>query len=131
MKLSRKHARPVSARENAVANVRVRRRRVRLRARAGEEQAPTDECVCSFGATRVGAMIERVRLHVTTDRFLAWRRGDKMWEAACDYAALSLARLESRLRPTVLAEWICATAGAGRSATGGAARSRGAAGGRR
>jgi len=68
-------------------------------------------------------MIERVRLHVTTDRFLAGRRGDKMWEAACDYAALSLARLESRLRPTVLAEWICATAGAGRS--------RGAAGGRR
>ena len=67
-----------------------------------QDPAPADECVCSFGATRVGPMIERVRLHVTTDRFLAGRRGDKMWEAACDYAALALARLESRLRPTVL-----------------------------
>lgn len=79
--------------------------------------AAASECICSFGATRVGPMIERVRLHVTTDRFLAERRGDKMWEAACDYAVLALGRLESRLRPTVLAEWICATAGPGRCAS--------------
>jgi len=76
-------------------------------------------------------MIERVRLHVTTDRFLANRRGDKMWEAACDYAALALARLESRLRPALLGAWICAPAGLGRPAAGRSTRTRGAAGGRR
>jgi hypothetical protein len=79
-------------------------------------------------------MIERVRLHVTTDRFLAGRRGDKIWEAACDYAALSLTRLESRLRPAVLDEWISAPAGAEqRSPTRKSARQvpRGAMGGRR
>ena len=78
-----------------------------------QDLAPADECVCSFGAVRVGPMIERVRLHVTTDRFLAGRRGDKIWEAACDYAALALTRLESRLRPATLGGWICAPAGAG------------------
>jgi hypothetical protein len=36
-------------------------------------------------------MLERLRLHVATDRFLAERRGDWAWEAACDYAALALA----------------------------------------
>lgn len=123
----RKNERNASVRSSAVG----RCRRVRPGARAGHDRTrmATDQCVCSFGATRVGPMIERVRLHVTTDRFLAGRRGDKMWEAACDYAALALARLESRLRPTVLAEWICATAGAGRSATSGPVRR--AAGGRR
>jgi hypothetical protein len=125
----RKNARPRSVR----ANVRVRRRRARPSAREGREimPTPTDECVCSFGATRVGSMIERVRLHVTTDRFLAGLRGDKMWEAACDYAALALARLGSRLPPEVLAEWIRGPAGAWRPATGGSARTRRAAGGRR
>jgi hypothetical protein len=118
----RKIARPRRVRGSVVG------RRGRARVNAGVARGRTctplaDKCVCSFGATRVGPMIERVRLHVTTDRFLAGRRGDKMWEAACDYAALALARLESRLRPTVLAEWICATAGAGRrSMAGGAAR---------
>lgn len=96
---------------------RYQHRRMRARAKSKESLAPpASECICSFGATRVGALIERVRLHVTTDRFLAGRRGDKMWEAACDYAALALARLESRLRPTVLAEWICAPASTGRAA---------------
>lgn len=114
------------------ANVRGRRGRARGRnAKADPDPAPARECVCSFGATRVGPMIKRVRLHVTTDRFLAGRRGDKMWEAACDYAALALARLESRLRPTVLGEWICATAGTECLATGAAARVRRATGGRR
>ncbi len=112
-------------------NLRVGRGRRRLTATVPQGRAPADECVCSFGATRVGPMIERVRLHVTTDRFLAGRRGDKMWEAACDYAALALARLESRLRPTVLSEWICARAGAGRAVARGSVRTRRAAGGRR
>jgi len=57
----------------------------------------------SFGATRVGALIGRVRLHVTTQRFLAARRGDNIWEASCDYAALALDRLSARLRPEVFA----------------------------
>jgi hypothetical protein len=65
---------------SAGADVRVQRRRARLNAIALQHcgSAPREECICSFGATRVGPMIERVRLHVTTDRFLANRRGDKM-----------------------------------------------------
>ena len=65
------------------------------------------ECVCSFGATRVGALIERVRLHVATDRFLAQHRGDAMWAAACASAAVALVQLRSRLGRSVLARWIC------------------------
>ena len=124
----RKNARPRRVRGSVVGG----RGRARVNAGVARERTstPADTCVCSFGATRVGPMIERVRLHVTTDRFLAGRRGDKMWEAACDYAALALARLESRLRPTVLAEWICATAGAGRRSMSGGAVLR-ATGGRR
>jgi hypothetical protein len=55
--------------------------------------------VCGFGATCVGVLLERVRLHLGTQRFLAARRGDRLWEASCDYAALSLERLGARLRP--------------------------------
>jgi hypothetical protein len=119
MTQSQSNARPRRVRGSVVG----RRGRARVNAGIARERkrTPADKCVCSFGATRVGPMIERVRLHVTTDRFLAGRRGDKVWEAACDYAVLALARLESRLRPTVLAEWICATAGAGRRAKGGSA----------
>jgi hypothetical protein len=54
---------------------------------------------CSFGATRVGVLLERVRLHLGTQRFLAARRGDRLWEVGCDYAALSLERLGARMRP--------------------------------
>jgi hypothetical protein len=54
---------------------------------------------CWFGARCVGVLLERMRLHLGTQRFLAARRGDRMWEASCDYAALSLERLGSRLRP--------------------------------
>lgn len=54
---------------------------------------------CWFGATCVGVLLERMRLHLSTQRFLAERRGDRIWEASCDYAALSLERLGSRLRP--------------------------------
>jgi hypothetical protein len=56
------------------------------------------EMHCSFGATRVGPLLARVRLHLSTERFLAERRRDAVWEAGCDYAALALLRLESRLR---------------------------------
>ena len=44
-----------------------------------------------------------MRLHLSTQRFLAARRGDRIWEASCDYAALSLERLGARLRPEALA----------------------------
>jgi len=60
------------------------------------------ELHCSFGATRVRTLLARVRLHLATDRFLAERRRDAVWEAACDYAALAVGRIESRLRPTAL-----------------------------
>ena len=65
------------------------------------ELQPAEErgVVCWFGATCVGVLLERMRLHLGTQRFLAERRGDRIWEASCDYAALSLERLESRLRP--------------------------------
>jgi hypothetical protein len=54
---------------------------------------------CWFGATCVGVLLERMRLHLGTQRFLAARRGDRAWEASCDYAALSLERLGSQMRP--------------------------------
>src|ERR1700733_5668699 len=106
-----------SRRTAKAGRVRARVASVRKRsARSGRRRpmppaapAARSECVCSFGATRVGPMLERVRLHVTTDRFLAGRRGDKIWEAACDYAALALTRLAARLPGWVLEEWICAT----------------------
>jgi hypothetical protein len=55
--------------------------------------------VCRFGTTCVGVLLERVQLHLMTQRFLAARRGDRVWEASCDYAALSLEKLGMRLRP--------------------------------
>jgi hypothetical protein len=73
-------------------------------------------CVCSIGATRVGGLFERVRLHLTTDRFLARLRDDALWAAACDFAVLDLAQRKLRLGRKVLAQWICATARAKRSA---------------
>src|SRR5437868_442431 len=43
----------------------------------------TQVCV---GATRVGALLTRLRLHLTTSRFLAAHRHDMVWEAGCEYA---------------------------------------------
>ena len=54
-----------------------------------------------FGAKRVGVLLDRLRLHLETDRFLAERRRDPVWEVGCDYAVLALGRLASRLRPSV------------------------------
>ena len=45
---------------------------------------------CAFGATRVGALLGRLRLHLQTERFLAVRRDDAMWEAACVLASVAL-----------------------------------------
>src|SRR3990172_8966370 len=68
------------------------------------ELQPAEEhgAACWFGATCVGVLLERLRLHLGTQRFLAARRGDRIWEAGWDYGALGLARLESRLRPGTL-----------------------------
>ncbi len=66
-----------------------------------------DRCrpmTCCFGATRVGPLLARLRLHLATDRFLARRRGDAVWEAACDYSAMVLAHMETQLAPDGLAE---------------------------
>jgi hypothetical protein len=68
--------------------------------RRPELQHPPERGVaCLFGATCVGVLLERMRLHLATQRFLAERRGDRIWEASCDYAALSLERIGARLRP--------------------------------
>ena len=62
-----------------------------------------ERLTCSFGATRVDTFFDRLHLHLSTDRFLASRRRDPAWEAACDYAALTLSRLESQLSASDLA----------------------------
>jgi hypothetical protein len=49
-----------------------------------------------FGTKRVGVLLDRLRLHLETDRFLAERRRDPIWEVGCDYAVLALGRLASR-----------------------------------
>ena len=63
---------------------------------AGE---PKPEMEVSFGAIRAGALFERLRLHMETDRFLAARREDRLWEVGCDYGMLALARVASRMSP--------------------------------
>ena len=65
----------------------------------GLQQVVEPGVACSFGATCVGVLLQRMRLHLSTQRFLAERRGDRIWEASCDYAALSLERIGARLRP--------------------------------
>jgi hypothetical protein len=72
---------PIESAKNAVAEV-----------------AAREPARCSFGATRVGALLGRVRLHLQTDRFLAVHRGDAVWEAGCLEAALALAEIVSRMR---------------------------------
>jgi hypothetical protein len=71
------------------------------------------ELHAAFGATRVGALLDRLRLHLRTDRFLAERRRDAVWDASCDYASLALTRIASRMSPSMLAERVipCAAAG--------------------
>jgi hypothetical protein len=51
----------------------------------------------SFGAIRVRTMLDRLRLHLSTERFLAERRRDAVWQAGCETATLALERLASRL----------------------------------
>ncbi len=52
---------------------------------------------CAFGATRAGALLGRLRLHLQTERFLAVRRDDAMWEAACLLASVALGDLVAGL----------------------------------
>jgi hypothetical protein len=67
----------------------------------------------AFGATRVGPLLDRLRLHLRTDRFLAERRRDAVWEASCDCASLALAQMASRMSASMLAERVVAGAAAG------------------
>lgn len=52
---------------------------------------------CAFGATRAGALLGRVRLHLQTERFLAVRRDDAIWEAGCLLASIALGNLVAEL----------------------------------
>ena len=52
---------------------------------------------CAFGATRAGALLGRVRLHLQTERFLAVRRDDAIWEAACLVASVALGEMVAGL----------------------------------
>ena len=58
------------------------------------EKPPTR---CAFGATRAGALLGRLRLHLQTERFLAVRRDDAMWEAACLVASVALGEMVAAL----------------------------------
>jgi hypothetical protein len=89
--------RPQRVGKKSVRSRTVRQSRTAQRPELHDTAAPGP--VCGFGATCVGVLLERMRLHLGTQRFLAARRGDRMWEASCDYAALSLERLQALLRP--------------------------------
>jgi hypothetical protein len=52
---------------------------------------------CAFGATRAGGLLGRLRLHLQTERFLAVRRDDAMWEAACLVASVALGEMVAAL----------------------------------
>lgn len=52
---------------------------------------------CAFGATRAGGLLGRLRLHLQTERFLAVRRDDAMWEAACLLASVALGEMVAAL----------------------------------
>lgn len=56
-----------------------------------------------FGATRAGALLGRLRLHLTTERFLAERRGDAVWDAACAGAARAVDRIAAGMTSAALA----------------------------
>jgi hypothetical protein len=56
----------------------------------------------SLGATRVGALLSRLEMHLGTARFLAELRQDALWQASCEDAALTLARLASGMTPVAL-----------------------------
>jgi hypothetical protein len=60
---------------------------------ASAEIAVKEPTRCRFGATRVGALLRRVRLHLQTNRFLARHLGDAMWEEACGDATLAVEHL--------------------------------------
>ncbi len=102
--------------QGVVANVRRRSSpRINIRRTAAKSSAalPRDleraaavdgEVHGAFGATRVGTLLDRLRLHLRTDRFLAERRRDAEWESACDSATASLSRIASRMKPGKLAE---------------------------
>jgi hypothetical protein len=72
----------------------------RQRHRGSAAGGGTADPVCHFGATRVAGLLHRLRLHLGTERFLARRRRDLVWEAGCDYAVMAVARLESQLTRT-------------------------------
>jgi hypothetical protein len=60
---------------------------------ASTEIAVKEPTRCRFGATRVGALLRRVRLHLQTNRFLARHLGDAIWEEACGDATLAVEHL--------------------------------------
>ena len=73
--------------------------RARNRARGKPPDVTTShgvKTICAFGARGGPKLLARLQMHLETARYLAQRRGDLVWEAGCDYAAMTLARLESQ-----------------------------------
>ena len=78
-----------------------------LAEKVAAETLPREPTRCVFGATRVGALLGRVRLHLQTGRFLARHRRDVLWEAGCgdarDVVERLIARMPARKRDARLA----------------------------
>jgi hypothetical protein len=68
-------------------------RATRSTGNASAEIAVKEPTRCRFGATRVGALLRRVRLHLQTNRFLARHLGDAIWEEACGDATRAVEHL--------------------------------------
>ena len=103
-KLSRGRGGARAGHERRAQTLRPRKTAVRMmNAPVALASGELETITCGFGATRVGKLLDRLRLHLATDRFLARHRRDLVWEAGCDYAAMALERLESQLSVTRLA----------------------------
>jgi len=70
------------------------------------ETLPREPTRCVFGATRVGALLGRVRLHLQTGRFLARHRRDVLWEAGCGDATDVVERLIAQMPARKRDAWL-------------------------
>jgi hypothetical protein len=77
-----------------------------LAEKVAAETLPREPTRCVFGATRVGALLGRLRLHLQTDRFLASHRRDEVWEAGCGDATDAVERLITQMPARKRDAWL-------------------------
>jgi hypothetical protein len=85
---------------------------------ASASARPTAGTHVSLGATRVGAMLARLGMHLGTARFLAELREDALWVAGCEDALLRVAGLESGMTLAALDASLHSNVATGRRARG-------------